>query len=141
MFVSFHSQCNSYLLPRVLDSKLPYHLVARNFNVELYKNNSLEKTFQLHEYATTARISLSNKYYIVATKRRLVKLGISSPVEWKISNVRSILLFNEHYIFAFTHNELVVCDFISDSIVQRINVEGTAPATNLSNSISCLMQH
>jgi hypothetical protein len=94
MFVSFHSQCNSYLLPRVLDSRLPYHLVTRNFNVELYKGNSLEKTFQLHEYATTARISLSNKYYIVATKRRLVKLGLSSPIEWKISNVRSILLYN-----------------------------------------------
>jgi hypothetical protein len=41
MFVSFHSQCNSYLLPRTLDSKLPYHLVARHFNVDLYKGNSL----------------------------------------------------------------------------------------------------
>lgn len=33
MFMSLNSQCNNYLLPRVLDSKLPYHLIARHFNV------------------------------------------------------------------------------------------------------------
>ena len=80
MFVSFHSQCNNYLIPRTLDSKLPYHLIARHFNVDLYKGNSFEKSFPIHEYAVTAKISLSNKYYIVATKRRLIKLGGSLPV-------------------------------------------------------------
>ena len=33
MFMAFHSQCNNYLLPKVLDSKLPYHILARHFNV------------------------------------------------------------------------------------------------------------
>ena len=94
MFVSFHSQCNNYLIPRTLDSKLPYHLIARHFNVDLYKGNSFEKSFPIHEYAVTAKISLSNKYYIVATKRRLIKLGGSLPVEWNIPNIRKIVLFN-----------------------------------------------
>ena len=33
MFMAFHSQCNNYLLPKALDSKLPYHIIARHFNV------------------------------------------------------------------------------------------------------------
>jgi len=33
MYMSFHSQANSYLLPKVLDSRLPVHLIAKNFDV------------------------------------------------------------------------------------------------------------
>ena len=140
MFVSFYSQCNSYLLPRTLDSKLPYHLVARNFNIDLYKGNSLEKSYPVHEYAVTARISLSNKYYLVATKRKLVKLGGSSPVEWPIANIRQIVTFNEHSIFVATPDQIVVCDFNTSTILSRIDVSARALTTNLSNSIFGFMQ-
>ena len=37
MFMAFHSQCNNYLLPKVLDSKLPFHIIAKHFNLELWK--------------------------------------------------------------------------------------------------------
>lgn len=94
MFVSFYSQCNNYVLPRTLDSKLPYHLLAKHFNVELYKERTLLKTFKLHEYALFGKISLSQKYYIVATKRRVVKLGASYETEWPIPNVAHLLLYN-----------------------------------------------
>ena len=33
MYMSFHSQANNYLLHKVLDSRLPLHLVGRNFEV------------------------------------------------------------------------------------------------------------
>ena len=77
MFISFYSQCNNYILPKTLDSKLPFHLVAKHFNVEFYSQKTLVKTFKIHEYAMFGKISLSNKYYIIATKRRMVKLGAS----------------------------------------------------------------
>jgi hypothetical protein len=66
------------------------------------------------------KISISNKYYIVATQGRLVKLGASYETSWKISNVLNIVLYNEHYIYAFTPHEIVVCDFNTDTIVSRI---------------------
>lgn len=80
MFMAFHSQCNNYLLPKVLDSKLPFHIIARNFNLELWKERTLSKTFKLHEYALVGKISLSNRYYIVATAKRVVKVGGSYEV-------------------------------------------------------------
>jgi WD40 repeat protein len=94
MFMSFYAQCNNYLLPRSLDSRLPYHLIAKNFTVQLYKERSLFKTFKLTEFPVVGKISLSNKYYIVATQRRLVKLGASYETDWKISNIFSIVLYN-----------------------------------------------
>jgi len=48
MFMSFYAQCNNYLLPRTLDSRLPYHLISKNFTVLLYKERSLFKTFKLN---------------------------------------------------------------------------------------------
>lgn len=77
MFMSFYAQCNSYLLPKVLDSRLPMHLIVRHFNVELWKERSLDKTFKLHEHALLGRISLSCRYYVIATAKRLVRLGAS----------------------------------------------------------------
>ena len=40
------------------------------------------------------KISLSNRYYIVATAKRVVKVGGSYEVEWKIPAVKEILLYN-----------------------------------------------
>lgn len=75
MFMAFHSQCNNYLLPKVLDSRLPVHLIARHFNVELWKERTLDQTFKLHEHALIGKISLSCRYYVVATAKRVVRLG------------------------------------------------------------------
>ena len=41
MYISFHSQANNYLLTKVLDSRLPFHLIAKNFDVELWKERTL----------------------------------------------------------------------------------------------------
>jgi len=120
MFMAFHSQCNNYLIPKVLDSRLPFHIIAKNFNVELWKERTLQKTFKLHEYALVGKISLSNRYYIVATAKRVVKVGGSFEVEWKVPAVRELLLYNEHSIYAITGHEIVVCDFNTSSILARI---------------------
>lgn len=102
MFMSFYSQCNNYILPRVLDSHLPYHIIARHFNVEFWKERTLEKTFKLHEHALIGKISLSHRYYVVATAKRVVKLGASYELDWKIPGVKYLLLFNEHSIYAIS---------------------------------------
>jgi hypothetical protein len=135
MFMAFHSQCNSYLLPRVLDSRLPLHLVARHFNLELWKERTLDKTFKLHEHALIGKISLSCRYYVVATSRRIVRVGGSYEVEWKIPAVRHLFLFNEHSIFAFTDFELAVCDFATSTVLTRVPKKGVvAPSLNVFGS-------
>ena len=94
MFMALYSQCNNYILPKVLHSLLPYHLVTRHFNVELWKERTLDKTFKLHEYAVLGKISLSRRYYVVATARRVVKLGGSSELEWNVAGVKSLFIYN-----------------------------------------------
>lgn len=77
MYMSFHSQANNYILNKVLDSRLPFHLIAKNFDVELWKERTLQKSFKLHEYALFGKISMSCKYYVAATAKRVVRLGAS----------------------------------------------------------------
>lgn len=48
VFSSLYSQCNSYIMERALDSKLPLHLVASHFNVLLYSKQTLTKTYPIH---------------------------------------------------------------------------------------------
>lgn len=102
MYISFHSQANNYLLTKVLDSRLPFHLIAKNFDVELWKERTLQKTFKLHEYALLGKISMSCKYYVAATAKRVVRLGASYELDWKVPGVRHLTIYNEHSIFAIT---------------------------------------
>lgn len=102
MFMSFHAQCNNYLLPRVLDSRLPVHLLSKEFEVELWRERTLQTRFKLHEYARIGKISLSCRYFVVATARRVVRLGGSQELEWIVPEVKHILLHHEHAVFAFT---------------------------------------
>lgn len=37
----------------------------------------MEKAFNIHESALFGKISLSQKYFIVATKTRIIKLGVT----------------------------------------------------------------
>jgi hypothetical protein len=37
----------------------------------------MDKAFNIHESAYIGKISMSQKYYIVATKSRLIKLGVT----------------------------------------------------------------
>jgi hypothetical protein len=137
MFMSFHSQANNYLLPRVLDSRLPAHLLARNFDVELWRERTLQKSFHLHEHALLGRISLSCRYYVVATARRLVRLGASFELEWPVAGVRHLELFREHALFALTDFELVVCDFATSTLLHRLPKTGVrATALNSFGSTS-----
>lgn len=87
MFTSLYSHTNNYKLSRVLDSSNPYHIVSKHFFVQLYKNQTIDKSFNIHESAYLGKISLSQKYFIVATKTRLIKLGVSG-VEMKISGIK-----------------------------------------------------
>jgi hypothetical protein len=63
-----------------------------------------------------------------------VKLGASYETEWPIPNVAHLLLYNEHFIYALTPNEMVVCDFNTPTIVHRIEKQASTPVTNLYNS-------
>ena len=80
-FTSLYSHCNNYALgvvSAVLDSSLPYHLLANHFNIEIYKERTLICKVNLHEVAKLGAISLSHKYAIAVTKTRLVKVSITS---------------------------------------------------------------
>ncbi len=87
MFTSLYSHTNNYKLNRALDSSSPYHIVSRHFSVQLFKNQTMEKSFNIHESAYLGKVSLSQKYFIVATKTRLIKLG-ASGIEIKITGIR-----------------------------------------------------
>ncbi len=56
---------------------MPVHLIAHHFNVELWKERTLDKTFKLHEHALIGKVSLSCRYYVIATAKRVVRLGAS----------------------------------------------------------------
>lgn len=77
MFSSLYSHANNYKIKRVLDSNATYHIISRHFSVQLFKSQSMEKSFNIHESAHVGKISLSQKYFFVGTKSRLIKLGIT----------------------------------------------------------------
>ena len=87
MFTSLYSHTNNYKLNRVLDSSHSFHIISRHFSVQLFKNQTMEKAFNIHESAYIGKISMSQKYYIVATKSRLIKLGVTG-VEIKITGIK-----------------------------------------------------
>lgn len=128
MWLSFHSQCNNYLLGDTLDSLPPYHLQSRHFTVQLTHKQTVKNTYKIGEHAVVGRISMSRRYCIVASIRRVVKLGMSYQLEWPIAAVRQILLQNEHYIYAVTPTQIVVCDFDTNTIVQSIDRQGVVRA-------------
>ena len=74
---------------------------------------------------------------MVATASRVVKLGASSQLEWKIAGVKHLFLYNEHSIFAFTDFEMIVLDFNTSTIVERVAKKTvTAPSLNVFGSTS-----
>jgi hypothetical protein len=75
MFTSLYSHTNNYKLNRALDSSHPYHLISKHFSVQIFKDQTMEKSHNIHESALIGKISLSQKYFIVATRTRLIKLG------------------------------------------------------------------
>lgn len=121
MFTSLYSHTNNYKLNRVLDSSSPYHVVSRHFSVQLFKNQTMDKSFNIHESAYVGKISLSQKYYIVGTRTRLIKLGVTG-VEIKISGIKSIVLFQEHYIYVLTETDILVLDFATFTIIKQLNL-------------------
>lgn len=64
---------------------------------------------------------MSQKYYIVATKTRLIKLGVSG-VEIKISGVKEIALFHEHFVYVITNNAILVLDFATFQVIKEIPI-------------------
>jgi hypothetical protein len=48
MFTSLYSHTNNYKLNRVLDSSNPYHIISRHFSVQLFKNQTMDKSFNIH---------------------------------------------------------------------------------------------
>jgi hypothetical protein len=66
-------------------------------------------------------MSLSQKYYVVATKTRLIKLG-ASGVEIKMTGIREIALFQEHFIFVLTDYDIIVLDFATFQVIQELKV-------------------
>ena len=66
-------------------------------------------------------MSLSQKYYIVATKTRLIKLG-ASGVEIKMTGIREIALFQEHFVFAITDYDIIVLDFATFQVIKELKV-------------------
>jgi len=81
----------------------------------------MDKSFNIHESAIVGKISLSQKYYIVGTKSRLIKLGVSG-VETKISGIKEIILFQEHYIFVITQTDLIVLDFATFTPIMELKI-------------------
>jgi hypothetical protein len=63
------------------------------------------------------QLSLSQKYYIVATKTRVIKLGVSG-VEMKISGIKEIALFQEHFVYVLTHSAILVLDFVTFQLIK-----------------------
>ena len=121
MFTSLYSHTNNYKLNRALDSSSPYHIISRHFAVQLFKNQTMEKSFNIHESAYFGKMSLSQKYYIVATKTRLIKLG-ASGVEIKMTGIREIVLFQEHFVFVITDYDVIVLDFATFQVIQELKV-------------------
>jgi hypothetical protein len=68
------------------------------------------------------KISLSGKYYIIATKSKIIKLGSNNDISWNIRNVHEIVLFNEHFIYAFSGNKIYVCDFNTSVIISELEM-------------------
>ena len=80
-FTSLYSHCNNYSLPittAFLDSSLPYHLLSAHFNVEIYKERTLVCKTNIHEVAEIGAISISQKYAVVVTKSRMIKISITA---------------------------------------------------------------
>lgn len=83
-----------YTLPLCLDSRLPYHLISKNFTLEVYRERSLIGKLNIHESAHIGKFSLSNKFVVVGTKSRILKIAIPGGVnpstqlhlscEWKV---------------------------------------------------------
>lgn len=85
---------------------------------------------------------MSCKYYIVSTAKRIVRLGASYELDWKVPGVRHLVLFNEHSIFAITDFEIVVCDFNTSTILERVAKKGvTTTALNTFGSTFITIQH
>ena len=125
-----YSHTNNYKLDGILDSSANFHIISRHFQVQLFKNQTIEKTFNIHESALVGKISLSQKYYIVGTRTRLIKLGVSE-IEAKISGIKDIILFNEHYIYVFTDHEILVLDFATFRLIKDLEIgKCSIPLTN-----------
>ena len=58
----------------------------------MWRERTLDKSFKLHDYALLGKISLSCKYYVVATAKRVVRLGASYELDWKVAGVRHLVL-------------------------------------------------
>lgn len=48
IFSSLYSHCNMYTLPHCLDSNIPYHISAKNFNVEVYRERTVIGKLNIH---------------------------------------------------------------------------------------------
>jgi hypothetical protein len=62
-------------------------------------------------------MSVSQKYYIVGTKSRVIKLG-TTDVDKKISGIEDIVLFQEHFVYVFTSYDVIVLDFRTFTVVK-----------------------
>ncbi len=62
----------------MLDSALPYHMVAKNYNLELYRERTNTGKINLHENIFHGKFSISGKFAIVATKSRIIKISVPS---------------------------------------------------------------
>lgn len=131
VFSSLYSHTNMYSLKKVLDSHLPYHVLSVNFNLEVFRERTLLGKLNLHENVTLGAICTSNKFIIVGTKSRLVKVAIPSgsnpsthlhkSCEWKVNNVSEIVLCHHKYIYAICDSAVYVFNFNFEQLVATLN--------------------
>lgn len=101
VFSSLYNHSNNYKIDhRVLDSSATNqlantkHIISRHFSVQLFKNQTMEKSYNIHESALCGVISLSEKYFVVATRTRLLKLsgeGTSSNINSAASKTSGVI--------------------------------------------------
>ena len=123
---------------RVLNSSLPYHLVCHNYKVILFRERTAysEGVLPQKEHATCGVMSVSG-YILVATRSRVIKMRVNKPIdrkesrekkvravgrletvlEWGVTDVDRLELYNEQFVFMFRRDGVYVYQFSADSCV------------------------
>lgn len=112
LVTSLLAENRSYILPRCLASRLPYHITHKNNKISIYHKQTIIKSIEIPKVPHAGCISLSGKHYFVATNDTVYKITQSDMISQRVEgNIKQVLTYQQHFVCVLTSKGTTLLDF------------------------------